>query len=113
MEKNPNPTTPTSIDAQEVEEPQDRHRSENSPKEAGPVSVDELLSGDAAADAGPEVPPVDFRRAASILESLLLVSSEPLSVKRPATLGELTREQFEEVFLLLREKYPPASSGSS
>jgi len=112
MEKNPNPTTPTSIDAQEVEEPQDRHRSENSPKEAGPVSVDELLSGDAAAEAGPEVPPVDLQRAASILESLLLVSSEPLSAdKARQLLGELSREQFEEVFSLLREKYPPESSG--
>jgi len=112
MEKNPNPTTPTSIDAQEVEEPQDRHRSENSPKEAGPVSVDELLSGDAAAEAVPEVPPVDLQRAASILESLLLVSSEPLSAdKARQLLGELSREQFEEVFRLLREKYPPESSG--
>lgn len=112
MEENTNPTPPTSSDAQDVEEPQDRHRAEPPPEEAGPISVDELLSGEAAAEAGPEVPPVDLPRAASILESLLLVSSEPLSVdKARQLLGELTRDQFEEVFLLLREKYPPASSG--
>ena len=112
MEENPNPTPSTSIDFQAVEEPQDRHRAEPSPEDAGPISVDELLNPDAAGEAGPEVPPVDLLRAASILESLLLVSSEPLSVEKARQiLGDLTREQFEEVFLVLREKYPPESSG--
>ena len=112
MEENTSPTPPTSTDVTDVEEPQDRHRAEPSAEEAGPISVDELLSGDAAAEAGPGVPPVDLPRAASILESLLLVSSEPLAVdKARQLLGELTREQFEEVFLLLREKFPSGSSG--
>jgi len=55
---------------------------------------------------------VDVRRAASILESLLLVSSEPLPVdKAGRLLGDLSREKLEEVFLVLREKYPPETSG--
>jgi segregation and condensation protein B len=91
-----------------VEEPQDRHRAEA----AGPISVDELLKVDDSGETAPEVSSVDLRRAASILESLLLVSSEPLAVEKARQiLGDLTRERFEEVFLALREKYPPESSG--
>gem|GEM_PF-292084 len=83
------------------------------------INVDELLKkdvGGAAPEDGydPEAPvvEVDARRAASILESLLLVSSEPLPVDKACRLlGELSRDQFEEVFLVLLEKYPPETSG--
>ncbi|MBE0604209.1 MAG: SMC-Scp complex subunit ScpB [Deltaproteobacteria bacterium] len=134
MEENPSPTPSTSSDPPVVEEPQDRHRAkarvpsefpagdsaemnsneaaESSAEAAGPISVDELLKEDASGEAGPEISSVDLLRAASILESLLLVSSEPLSVEKARQiLGDLTRERFEEVFLALREKYPPESSG--
>jgi len=83
------------------------------------IDVDELLKRDVASAAPedadyPETPAVevDVRRAASILESLLLMSSEPLPVDKACKLlGELSRDQFEEVFLVLTEKYPPDASG--
>jgi len=77
-----------------------------------PIGVDELLS--TGADAGPEPrePEVDLRRAASILESLLLVSTEPIPVdKARQQLGGLSRAQVGEVHLLLQAKYPADSSG--
>ena len=124
MEENRNPST--SIDSFIVEEPQEPARSaagapaETPAEGAAPISVDELLKngrrrrGRARGRTGPESPAadVDLRRAASILESLLLVSSEPLSIEKARKLlGELSRDQFEEVCRLLREKYPPESSG--
>lgn len=87
-------------------------RTSTDSREDGGVSNEEDGTRACGEGADAVVPAVDLRRAASVLESLLLVSSEPLSVdKGRQLLGELTREQFEEVFLLLREKYPPASSG--
>ena len=83
------------------------------------ISVDDLLKGyadgsvpeDGEDQEAPAVE-VDVRRAASILESLMLVSSEPLPVDKACRLlGELSRDQFEEVFRVLLEKYPPDVSG--
>jgi segregation and condensation protein B len=54
---------------------------------------------------------VDFSRATSVLESLLLVSDNPLSFERIGQLLGLPRESVREVVRILREKYPPGTSG--
>jgi len=124
-------TPPTSIEPFVVEEPREPARytavgfSGENPTREEPVlspaaiNVDELLKGSVGVSASedgedPEAPAVevDVRRAASILESLMLVSSEPLPVDKACRLlGELSRGQFEEVFLVLLEKYPSDNSG--
>ncbi len=54
----------------------------------------------------------DPARCASILESLLLVSAQPLSWEKIGqVLGGLTRAQAGEVVAALKEKYPSVSSG--
>ncbi|MGE5189796.1 MAG: SMC-Scp complex subunit ScpB [Gemmatimonadota bacterium] len=67
-------------------------------------------------EAGPGAAPpgggADRARRASILESLLLVSTEPLGWEKIGQiLGGLTRAQVDEVVAALKEKYPPESSG--
>lgn len=75
-----------------------------------PISVDELLRP--ASEAEPPEPEADLPRAASILESLLLVSTEPIPVdKARQLLGGLSRAQVREVHALLQAKYPSESSG--
>jgi segregation and condensation protein B len=94
-----------------VETPADA--SDESPKDAGePVTVDELLHTEGGGEAGTQAPGADLRRAAAILESLLLVSNEPLPLdKARLLLGNLTRVQIREVQGILLSKYPPESSG--
>jgi len=76
-----------------------------------PVGVEELLRGDSAPSES-DGPPADLQRAAAILESLLLVSTEPLPLdKARQLLGNLTRVQIREVQGILLAKYPPDSSG--
>lgn len=62
-----------------------------------------------------DLPPdrgVDLERAASIVESLLLVSAKPLSLDRIGVLaGGLDRTQVRQVVEILKEKHPPESSG--
>ena len=54
----------------------------------------------------------DLSRAASILESLLLVSAEPLPLEKiRQLLGGIPKAEALEVVRTLREKYPPDSSG--
>jgi segregation and condensation protein B len=121
-----NQTPPTSTEPFVVEEPQEparkkgRPAQEDSAQEAPAIRIDDLLKADADPDAEPGDGPatgapaaeVDVQRAAAILESLLLVSSEPLPIEKARRLlGELSRDQFEEVFLALRAKYPPETSG--
>jgi len=92
MEENPNP--PTSSD----------------PPADEPISVDDLLKQ----GAGPEGEPsgVILARAASILESLLLVSAEPLSYEKVRQLlGGISKAEMLEVVRILQAKYPPDSSG--
>ncbi len=102
MEENPKPTPPTSIEPQ----------AESPPEPAAPISVDELLKTGAAEEADPGSPSVDLHRAASILESLLLVSGEPLSIdKARQLLGDLSRAQLREAHSILQAKYPPETSG--
>lgn len=67
---------------------------------------------------GPEIPSapapegVDLSRAASILESLLLISEQPLSLEKAGqVLGGLARVSVREAIRILQEKYPPDSSG--
>ena len=100
MEENGNPTHPTSTDPAPAEEPREE-----------PISVDDLLhAGEDAPE--PEAAGADLERAASILESLLLVSTEPIPVDRARRLlGNLSRAQTREVHELLRRKYPAGSSG--
>jgi len=77
-----------------------------------PISVDELLRP--ASEAGMEPPQsdADLPRAASILESLLLVSTEPIPIEKARQLlGGLNRGQVREVLALLRSKYPAETSG--
>jgi segregation and condensation protein B len=87
--------------------------SDETPAGAGePVSVDELLNTEGGKASGAEAPGVDLQRAAAILESLLLVSNEPLPLdKARQLLGNLTRVQIREVQGILLSKYPPESSG--
>ena len=54
----------------------------------------------------------DLSRAASILESLLLVSEQPLSLEKAGQiLGGLSRSSVRDVIRILQAKYPPESSG--
>jgi len=77
-----------------------------------PISVDELLRPAAGAETEPPEPDADLPRAASILESLLLVSTEPIPVEKARQLlGGLNRTQVRDVLSLLRAKYPADSSG--
>jgi len=77
-----------------------------------PITVDELLRPVAGAETDPPAPDADLPRAASILESLLLVSTEPISLdKSRQLLGGLNRGQVREVLALLRAKYPADLSG--
>lgn len=92
MEENPSNPTPTD------------------PEE--PISVDDLLKGSGEAGEGPQAPAADLSRAASILESLLLVSAEPLPFEKiRQLLGGISRTESREVVRILQEKYPPGSSG--
>ena len=79
---------------------------------AGPIPVDELLKGSGEGEEGPQGPAADLSRAASILESLLLVSAEPLPFEKiRQLLGGISRAESLEVFRILQVKYPPGSSG--
>lgn len=91
---------------------------EESPK--NPTPVDPVPEG--IAGSGPlEVPAVpepetcgdaDLSRAASILESLLLVSEQPLSLERAGqVLGGISKASVREAIRILQAKYPPDSSG--
>lgn len=100
MEENRNTTPPTSTETAAADPPR-----------AEPITVDELLSADAGEPetgaAGADLP-----HAASILESLLLVSAEPIPIdKARKLLGNLSRAQLREVHDILRAKYPAESSG--
>jgi segregation and condensation protein B len=140
MEENPKPTQPTSTDPSGGEAPQGEGQSETAaerpteslsekqtdalaethaaPSEAptpdggGPITVDELLKTGDGQEPDAECPAADLNRAAAILESLLLVSTEPLPLdKARQLLGNLTRVQIREVQGILLSKYPPESSG--
>jgi segregation and condensation protein B len=140
MEENPKPTQPTSTDPSGGEAPQGEGQSDTAaerpteslsekqtdalaethaaPSEAptpdggGPITVDELLKTGDGPEPDAECPAADLNRAAAILESLLLVSTEPLPLdKARQLLGNLTRVQIREVQGILLSKYPPESSG--
>ncbi|HSL92795.1 MAG TPA: SMC-Scp complex subunit ScpB [Candidatus Limnocylindrales bacterium] len=54
----------------------------------------------------------DLSRTASILESLLLISEQPLSLEKAGqVLGGLPKASVREVIRILQAKYPPDSSG--
>ena len=79
---------------------------------AGPIPVDELLKGSGESEGGQQESAADLSRAASILESLLLVSAEPLPFEKiRQLLGGISRAESLEVFRILQVKYPPGSSG--
>jgi segregation and condensation protein B len=79
---------------------------EESPKNPTPVDPNPESPADADLVAG------DLSRAASILESLLLVSEHPLSLEKAGqVLGGLSRDSVREAVRILRAKYPPDSSG--
>lgn len=68
---------------------------------------DESAGGEAPAEGG-----ADLLRAASILESLLLVSAQPLPFERIGRLlGGLGKAEVRRVVEILQAKYPPDSSG--
>lgn len=55
---------------------------------------------------------VDLPRAASILESLLLVADQPLSLEKAGqVLGGIPKASVRDVIRILQAKYPPDSSG--
>lgn len=107
MEETPKPNPPTES------EPPSSADLPDGPQPAGePISVDELLRPAAEKETEPPEPDADLPRAASILESLLLVSTDPIPVdKARQLLGHLNRAQLREVIALLRAKYPADSSG--
>jgi segregation and condensation protein B len=77
-----------------------------------PISVDELLRPAPGAETEPPESGADLPRAASVLESLLLVSTEPIPFEKTRQLlGGLNRAQMLDVLALLRAKYPADSSG--
>src|SRR5512139_1545966 len=79
---------------------------------AEPISVDELLKGSGEREGEPRPPATDLFRAASILESLLLVSAEPLPFEKiRQLLGGISKAESVEVLRILQEKHPPGSSG--
>lgn len=82
---------------------------ESPPAPEGGVAPEGLPEGEGAGapSSGP-----DLSRAASIVESLLLVSTKPLSFERIAQLaGGLSRGEVRDVVAILRAKYPPDISG--
>ncbi|HEY5576931.1 MAG TPA: SMC-Scp complex subunit ScpB [Deferrimonas sp.] len=108
MEETPKPNPPTPSEPPATADPPEA----TPPASGEPISVDELLRSTPEAEAeGPERD-ADLPRAASILESLLLVSAEPIPVdKARQLLGGLNRAQVREVLALLRAKYPTDTSG--
>ncbi len=91
---------------------------EESPK--NPTPTDPIPEGAVGAEpaAGPDVPEasapegVDLSRAASILESLLLVSEQPLALEKAGqVLGGLPKDSVREAIRMLQTKYPSDSSG--
>ena len=107
MEETPKPNPPTETDPPVSADPP------TAPPPSGePISVDELLRSPSEAETEPPEPDADLPRAASVLESLLLVSTEPIPVEKARQLlGGLNRAQVREVLALLRAKYPADSSG--
>ena len=78
--------------------------------------MEEQTKNPTSSDAAPEVEAqgeeVDLSRAASALESLLLVSDSPLSFDRIGQLlGGIRKETVMEVVRGLQAKYPPETSG--
>ena len=78
--------------------------------------MDEVTKGPARGETdGESAAPdrgADLERAASVVESLLLVSAKPLSFDRIGQLlGGLERAGVRQVIAILKEKYSPASSG--
>jgi segregation and condensation protein B len=107
MEETPKPNPPTTSEPPAAADPP------TAPSASGEaISVDLLLRPASEAGTEPPEPGADLPRAASILESLLLVSTEPIPVdKARQLLGGLNRAQVREVLALLRVKYPAVSSG--
>ncbi len=108
MDETRNPNPPTQSDHPFAEE-----ATANAPPAvevpAEPISVDELLN---LSEPGEGETQVDLARAASILESLLLVSGEPLSFDKVGQLlGGLSKAEVREVLGILRTKYPADVSG--
>ena len=84
----------------------------NPPTTSESIGVDELLHPASEAEGERREPEADLARAASILESLLLVSTEPIPLdKARQLLGGLSRAQAREVHAILQAKYPAESSG--
>jgi len=107
MEETPKQNPPTASEPPPVADPP---AAPQAPEE--PISVDELLRPAPEAGTEPPEPDADLPRAASILESLLLVSTEPIPLEKARQLlGGLNRAQVREVLALLRAKYPADSSG--
>src|SRR3972149_2360457 len=98
MEETRNPNPPT------ANEP---------PAPAEPIGVDELLSPGLEAGREPPGPKALLPPAASILESLLLVSTEPVAVdKARRLLGGLSLSQVGAGAPILQSRYPAEPPGS-
>jgi segregation and condensation protein B len=107
MEETPKPNPPIASEPPAAADPRTAPQASEEP-----ISVDELLRPASVAVTEPPEPGADLPRAASILESLLLVSTEPIPIdKARQLLGRLNRAQVREVLALLRAKYPANSSG--
>jgi segregation and condensation protein B len=109
MEETQKSNPPTASEPPASDEPT---RAEEEGTVEQPISVEQLLRHTSAEEPEPPEPEADLPRAASILETLLLVSTEPVPVdKARQLLGGISRNQMREVHALLQAKYPPDSSG--
>jgi segregation and condensation protein B len=107
MEETPKPNPPTASEPPAAADPPTAPRASEEP-----ISVDDLLRPASEEGTEPPEPGADLPRAASILESLLLVSTEPIPFEKARQLlGGLNRAQVREVLAILRAKYPADSSG--
>jgi segregation and condensation protein B len=92
---------------------------EESPKNQKPVDTDpdapadtDFVVGVVAGQDEKAGEEVDLPRAASILESLLLVSEQPLSLEKAGEmLGGVSKASVRDAIRILQAKYPPDSSG--
>jgi segregation and condensation protein B len=81
------------------------------PNPDGPADTD-LVAGAAAEQEEKASGEADLSRAASILESLLLVSEQPLSLEKAGqVLGGIPKASVRDAIRILQAKYPPDSSG--
>jgi segregation and condensation protein B len=91
------------------ETPKNQTPPDRNPDEPGETSLTAGAEAEQEAKAPAEA---DLSRAASILESLLLVSEQPLALEKACqVLGGIPKSSVRDAIRILQAKYPPDSSG--